>query len=422
MDGLINLYENRKRMKIVLDGKDHFVKLQGTTDEPYFCGKDVCAILGYVDIKKALQVHIKSKHKRELKEFEMVDDKTPSTSDSQNPVKIGETYTQLSYNDGKAVYISEAGLYSAIMHSRAAFAEKFQDLVYETILPSIRKYGQFQLNQQLKRANEQLVVKETISNQLTRENETISKQLAAKDVEIELEKKKAIHFKKMADRQKAREKNHVVYVATTKTYALNNRFKIGGVKSMSLLKGRLSTYNSGRPVGDKMYYAHIVSCVNYVHLEAKIKEVLGAHREVEDAEVYNLHYNDVKFFVDFLSTRYNEEIDLHDEKLDQLVSNVLNLKPVVPEPIVLNGAELRSVINGRPSSTVKVDFDAMDEIEQNEWLKRVLQEVKDSESGDTITIERRSLFDEMDAAKFNKTRMWSRLKPIANDLRVVMKY
>jgi hypothetical protein len=130
---------------------------------------------------------------------------------------------------------------------------------------------------------------------------------------------------------------------------------------MSLLKGRLSTYNSGRPVGDKMYYAHIVSCVNYTHLEAKIKEVLGAHRE---AEVYNLHYNDVKFFVDFLSTRYNEEIDLHDEKLDQLVSNVLNLKPVVPEPIVLNGAELRSVINGRPSSTVKVDFDAMDEIER----------------------------------------------------------
>jgi hypothetical protein len=44
MDGLINLYENRKRMKIVLDGKDHFVKLQGTTDEPYFCGKDVCDI------------------------------------------------------------------------------------------------------------------------------------------------------------------------------------------------------------------------------------------------------------------------------------------------------------------------------------------------------------------------------------------
>jgi hypothetical protein len=43
----------------------------------------------------------------------------------------------------------------------------------------------------------------------------------------------------------------------------------------------------------------------------------------------------------------------------------------------------------------------MDDVEQNEWLKRVL------ESGDTITIERRSLFDEMErnyAAKFNKTK------------------
>jgi hypothetical protein len=165
---------------------------------------------------------------------------------------------------------------------------------------------------------------------------------------------------------------------------------------MSLLKGRLSTYNSGRPVGDKMYYAHIVSCVNYTHLEAKIKEVLGAHREVEDAEVYNLHYTDCKFFVDFLSTRYNEEIDLHETRIDELVANVLNLKPVVPEPLVLNGAELRSVVNGLETQTVKVDFDAMDNYEQNEWLKRVLQEVKDSKSGDTITIEHRSLFDEME--------------------------
>jgi prophage antirepressor-like protein len=412
---LINLYENGKRTKIVLDGKDHFVKLQGTTDEPYFCGKDVCAILGYANAKQALQLNVKPKHKRDLKEFELGLSAKPNSELQIQVIRLGESFETASYHRGKAVYISEPGLYSLIMHSKAPFAEKFQDLVYETILPSIRKFGHYQLMEEKDKA---------ISQAITDKEKALQDKAQA-IADKELADKKAIHFKKMADRQKAREKNHVVYVATTKTYALNNRFKIGGVKSMSLLKSRLSTYNSGRPVGDKMYYAHIVSCVNYVHLEAKIKEVLGAHREVEDAEVYNLHYNDVKFFVDFLSTRYNEEIDLHDEKLDQLVSNVLNLKPVVPEPLVLNGAELRSVINGRPSSTVKVDFDAMDEIEQNEWLKRVLQEVKDSKSGDTITIERRSLFDEMErnyAAKFNKTRMWSRLKPIANDLRVVMKY
>jgi prophage antirepressor-like protein len=133
---LINLYENGKRTKIVLDGKDHFVKLQGTTDEPYFCGKDVCAILGYANAKQALQLNVKPKHKRDLKEFEVGLSAKP-TSDSQTLVKLGERHNQLSYNDGKAVYISEPGLYSLIMHSKAPFAEKFQDLVYETILPSI---------------------------------------------------------------------------------------------------------------------------------------------------------------------------------------------------------------------------------------------------------------------------------------------
>jgi prophage antirepressor-like protein len=49
----------------------------------------------------------------------------------------------LTYNEGKAVYINEPGLYSLIMHSKAPFAEEFQDMVYETILPSIRKYGSY---------------------------------------------------------------------------------------------------------------------------------------------------------------------------------------------------------------------------------------------------------------------------------------
>src|SRR5580700_2965764 len=403
MTSLVNWFN--KSSKYEINGKKLAIKIIGTSEKPWFKADDVCKALGYVSTKDALHRHVKSHYKTDYKTV------ISEFAETANP-EIDPRY------EGQQRYISEPGVYALIFGSKLPTADAFRTWVFEDVLPSIRQQGEYTLRQELTKA-----ISDKVAN---------DKQLAAKDAELaqaladkELADKKAIHFKKMADRQKAREKNHVVYVATTKTYALNNRFKIGGVKSMSLLKGRLSTYNSGRPVGDKMYYAHIVSCVNYVHLEAKIKEVLGAHREVEDAEVYNLHYNDVKFFVDFLSTRYNEEIDLHDEKLDQLVSNVLNLKPVVPEPLVLNGAELRSVINGRPSSTVKVDFDAMDEIEQNEWLKRVLQEVKDSKSGDTITIERRSLFDEMErnyAAKFNKTRMWSRLKPIANDLRVVMKY
>ena len=37
-----------KYMVVTMDGgKDHHIKLAGTTEEPYFCGKDVCETLGY---------------------------------------------------------------------------------------------------------------------------------------------------------------------------------------------------------------------------------------------------------------------------------------------------------------------------------------------------------------------------------------
>jgi prophage antirepressor-like protein len=34
-------------MVVTMGGKDHHIKLAGTTEEPYFCGKDVCETLGY---------------------------------------------------------------------------------------------------------------------------------------------------------------------------------------------------------------------------------------------------------------------------------------------------------------------------------------------------------------------------------------
>jgi len=57
--------------------------------------------------------------------------------------------SKLSYHAGKAVYINEPGLYALIMKSKTHFAKTFQKFVYEQILPSIRKRGRFQLEQQL---------------------------------------------------------------------------------------------------------------------------------------------------------------------------------------------------------------------------------------------------------------------------------
>jgi prophage antirepressor-like protein len=118
------------------------IKIVGTFDDPYFCGIDVCTILEYTNVKKALQNHVKPKYKKDLKTI------VEEVGAVLGPTSIIEIpSSKLSYNDGKAIYINEPGLYSLIMNSRTSFAETFQDFVYEQILPSIRKRGRFQLEQ-----------------------------------------------------------------------------------------------------------------------------------------------------------------------------------------------------------------------------------------------------------------------------------
>jgi prophage antirepressor-like protein len=113
--------------------KNQKVKIIGTHKNPWFCGKDVCEILEYKDIQNVLFKHVKPKYKKDLKTLAAeVHGILPCTFFGQNNLK------NLSYNEGKAVYINEPGLYSLIMHSKTSFAETFQDLVYEIILPSIR--------------------------------------------------------------------------------------------------------------------------------------------------------------------------------------------------------------------------------------------------------------------------------------------
>ena len=48
---------------------EHLVDIQGTNDAPFFNGKDVCKILGYVNAKKAPQEHFDEDTKNSLSEL-----------------------------------------------------------------------------------------------------------------------------------------------------------------------------------------------------------------------------------------------------------------------------------------------------------------------------------------------------------------
>ncbi|GAK30397.1 phage anti-repressor protein [Weissella oryzae SG25] len=85
-------------------------------DEIYFVGKDVAEAIGYVNTKDALKTHVKAKYKR------------------------GSQITTPSGNQ-EMVVISQSGVFQLLGESHLPLANKFQDWLYEEVLPSINKHG-----------------------------------------------------------------------------------------------------------------------------------------------------------------------------------------------------------------------------------------------------------------------------------------
>ena len=175
MDSLIDLNKCREYMTVNIGGRDHQIRLSGTIEDPYFCGKDVCNILGYIDYKQALLLNVDDDDKKNLKNLRSLEPNELGVSDTPNSLGSSEPLT---YHTGKAVYINEPGLYSLILASQVPFAKEFKKLVCKTILPSIRKYGSYQAETRLSCAMKQLVIKE---DQLKQEKERVIK--AERDAE-----------------------------------------------------------------------------------------------------------------------------------------------------------------------------------------------------------------------------------------------
>jgi prophage antirepressor-like protein len=100
------------------------------SNNAWFKAKDVAEILGYANTKEPIRSHVKDKYRKTHLEIGGVESRPP-----------------LNYQSN-TVYISEPGLYSLIIKSKMTIAEKFQDWVFEDVLPSIRKHGEYKLKQE----------------------------------------------------------------------------------------------------------------------------------------------------------------------------------------------------------------------------------------------------------------------------------
>lgn len=105
--------------KITVFTNDYFgtIRTLEIDGEPWFVGKDVATILGYVDVNKAVAMHVDDEDKK-------LNDKTSS-----------------SFGQRGATIINESGMYSLVLGSKLPSAKKFKHWITSEVLPSIRKTG-----------------------------------------------------------------------------------------------------------------------------------------------------------------------------------------------------------------------------------------------------------------------------------------
>ena len=153
--------------------KDLGIKMNSYIDNNqnvWFRGKDVAQILGYRDTDQAIRKNVSKNRKmihlvypqmlprrldglikccpvetagqvnKDRKSYPV------STTGQQNDTRGPETGRQQNDTRGKyCTLIDEAGFYEIVFSSKLEAAKKFRDWVFTTVLPSIRKYGQYKM-------------------------------------------------------------------------------------------------------------------------------------------------------------------------------------------------------------------------------------------------------------------------------------
>ena len=92
----------------------------------------VCKMLKYMKPRNAIREHVSKKNKKPLEE-------------------IVKDYKSLYKNvQGRTIFINESGLYSLIFASKMKEAKAIRDWVTDEVLPKIREFGEYKMNEKQK--------------------------------------------------------------------------------------------------------------------------------------------------------------------------------------------------------------------------------------------------------------------------------
>ena len=241
------------------------IRILGSYNEPFFVAKDICDVLGLSNITEALK-NIPQKWKQ-------IENLT------SEKLKSGVLHQEQSRN---MIILSEPAVYKLIMRSNKPVAQKFQEVVCEEILPSLRKKGEYKI-QSIIDKNKELEEEKLIlqANNLTIYNDKIL--LEEEKNKLEKQKTKVEEKFKNTDEKynkiltrhcqllKKRKRNiyeigNVLYIITHPAFTshYNTEYYKFGISTQNVdetipaLTQRLSSYNTCAPSNYEIcYYIYI---------------------------------------------------------------------------------------------------------------------------------------------------------------------
>lgn len=124
--------------------------------EPWFIAKEVTTLLGYTDIRNAVNRNVNPEDQKILSygECKIVfgdiaevtsDDETVENIDNSGGVINNTSKNSIKINANGMKFINESGLYDLILESKKPEAKAFRRWVTSEVLPSIRKTGSYGL-------------------------------------------------------------------------------------------------------------------------------------------------------------------------------------------------------------------------------------------------------------------------------------
>src|SRR5579864_3648063 len=435
MTSLVQWFNESSEYEI--DGKKLAIKIVGTSEKPWFKADDVCKALGYAITKKALFDHVKAQYKSRLNDI--IEGVPPAGTPEIDP-----------RYEGQQPYITEAGLYALIFASKLPTADAFRTWVFEEVLPSIRKDGQYRLSQTLEAKSVELsnalkaiedekatgvqtramlekerkakedAIAATESERLAKENAIAEEKRAAENLERQkaateserLAKEDALAYalilKEMVIPTNKRTFDEVIYISTSRAYAAQNRFKVGGVEHVDKLKSRFATYNGRSAAGDEWYFSDIFKVASFKACEKRIEDVLGRFRDKKEKEMYVMHYVDLSRYLDFICEHYENELETFNKELNDLIANLnrRHLEPTIPKPYEGTTAIITRIVKGVPTNT-RIESSV------EELFKQRIRLYLDSLPSSIEELKRAELFERI-PFQFNRNEGWKWLKQVVS--------